>query len=77
MKPGTLVKLARDRNVYEAVTVAKPGGWYRIKPKQIGMFIRLEERLPKHGKATPGIFLFEEKLVSAYLEVFEPLEESG
>ncbi len=75
MKPGTLVKLARDRNDYEAVTVAKPADWYRIKPEQIGMFISHEERLPKHGKATPGIFLFEEKLVRAYLEVFEPLKE--
>ena len=74
MKQGDLVRLASDRHVYEAVTVAKPVDWYRIKPKQIGMFIRLEERLPKHGKATPGIFLFEEKLVSAYLEVFERVE---
>lgn len=72
MKPGTLVRLASDRHVYEAVTVAKPVDWYRIKPKQIGMFVSYEERLPKYG--TPGIFLFEEKLVRAYLEVFERVE---
>lgn len=74
MKPGDLVRLARDRNVYDAVIVATPSDWYHIKPKQIGMFISHEERLPKHGKYIPGIFLFEEKLVRAYLEVFERVE---
>ena len=76
MKPGTLVKLSRGhRYGYEAVTVAEQPKWYDIKPKQIGMFVGYEERLPKHGPYTPGIFLFEEKLVSAYLEVFDPLKE--
>ena len=78
MQPGTLVKLGGNRPKYNAVHVN--GGWYDwydIRPNMIGMFIRYDERLPRHGDHTPAIFLFEEKLVSAYLEVFEPLEESG
>jgi hypothetical protein len=46
----------------------------------IGIFIRYQERhlfYVRHGRNTPAIFLFEEKLVSAYLEVFEPLEDNG
>lgn len=44
-------------------------------PNMIGMFIRYEARLRRHGNDTPATFLFEDKLVSAYLEVFEPLKE--
>ena len=60
-------------------------------PNMIGMFIRHEERhlgqeyftYVRHGGAlrggrnTPAIFLFEDKLVSVCLEVFEPLEDNG
>jgi len=75
MKPGTLVKLGGKRLKYNAIHVN--GGWYDIMPNMILMFIRYEDRLRRHGNATPAIFLFEDKLVSAYLEVFEPLEEIG
>ena len=73
MKPGTLVKLGGKRLKYNAVDVS--GGWYDIMPNMIGMFIRYDERLPRHGNATPATFLFEDKLVSAYLEVFERLKK--
>jgi hypothetical protein len=79
MKPGTLVKLGRERSIYDAVLFDPSrttwNGWYYIMPNMIGMFIRHEERHLRHGRNTPAIFLFEDKLVSAYLEVFEPLKE--
>jgi hypothetical protein len=82
MKPGTLVKLGRERSIYDAVLYDPSrtawNGWYYIMPNMIGMFIRHEERhltYLRHGRNTPAIFLFEDKLVSAYLEVFEPLKE--
>jgi hypothetical protein len=82
MKPGTLVKLGRERSIYDAVLFDPSrthggGEWYYIMPNMIGMFIRHGERHLRHGRNTPAIFLFEEKLVSAYLEVFEPLEDNG
>ena len=85
MKPGTLVKLGRERSIYDAVLFDPSRttwtGWYYIMPNMIGMFIRHEERHltylrhGRNGRNTPAIFLFEDKLVSAYLEVFEPLKE--
>ena len=75
MQPGTLVKLGGYRSKYNAVDVS--GGWYDIMPNMIGMFIRYQDVLRSHGNAMPATFLFEDKLVSAYLEVFEPLEEIG
>ena len=83
MKPGTLVKLGRGRSGCDVVLFDPSrthGGWewYYIMPNMIGMFIRHEERhltYLRHGRNTPAIFLFEDKLVSAYLEVFEPLKE--
>lgn len=60
---------------YNAVDVSGRG--YDIMPNMIGMFIRYDEHLPRPGNAKPAIFLFEEKLVRAYIEVFEPLEEIG
>ena len=78
MKPGTLVKLGGYRYKYNAIHVN--GGWYDIMPNMIGMFIRYDNTRvcivkAAGGTATPAIFLFEDKLVSAYLEVFEPLEK--
>ena len=73
MQPGTLVKLGGYRSKYNALHVS--GGWYDIMPNMIGMFIRYDDRLRRHGNATPAIFLFEDKLVSAYLEAFERLEK--
>lgn len=84
MKPGTLVKLGRERSIYDAVLFDPSRttwtGWYYIMPNMIGMFIRLDPvrrhlTYLRHGRNTPAIFLFEDKLVSAYLEVFEPLKE--
>ena len=84
MKPGTLVKLGRERSIYHAVLFDPSrtawNGWYYIMPNMIGMFIRHEERhltYLRHGRNTPAIFLFEDKLVSACLEVVEPLEDNG
>ena len=73
MQPGTLVKLGGYRSKYNALHVN--GGWYDIVPNMIGMFIRYDDDLRRHENATPAIFLFEDKLVYAYLEVFEALEK--
>jgi len=77
MKVGTLVRLNQGRGRYEAVTVAKPVDWYHIQPGMVGMFIEYDNGPRRSISGTGGIFLFEEKLVRAYIEVFEPLEESG
>jgi hypothetical protein len=62
IKPGNLVKLQKGRSIYSGVDL-KANKWFNIMPDMVLLYIE------------PGVYLINDKLISAEPSVFELAKE--